>query len=636
MTAEGRPTRRLEADAESIIESVTDAFFALDKDWRFTYINRNGERLLGKEPDELLGQTIWDVYSLKGTQFEDTYRAVAETGVATSLTSYYPDHQRWYEVHAYPSFRGISVYFRDVSERMHVDGLLRKSERRYRQLFESIDEGFCIIELKFNSEGEPIDYLFLEANGAFEEQTGLSNPVGKTILELAPGIEKSWITIYGRIAETREPLRFELQSGALKRWFDAYAFPVDDPESRTVAILFSDVTDRKRIESDLRRSDRQKDEFLAMLAHELRNPLAPIGTAAQMLRQGDLGAQQIATAAAVISRQVDHMTRLVDDLLDVSRVTRGMVKLELVPVDLKVAIDNAIEQVRGLFESRNHRLNVHLANQAVWVCADRVRLVQVISNLLSNAAKYTPPKGDIHISTDVVDNHVEVVVRDNGIGIADELLPTIFDLFSQGERSADRAEGGLGLGLALVKKMVDLHGGTVSATSGGHGKGSEFKVSLARTSEPERAGGFELLERLGSAEGRPLKIMVVDDNEDAALMLAGLLGMCGYEAIVAHDATSALKLAERQKFHAFILDIGLPEIDGYALAKMLQERPQFSSAIYVALTGYSRDLAREQATEVRIDFHFMKPVNTSQLLAAIRGLAAPEIPASRARVAVRN
>jgi CheY-like chemotaxis protein len=386
----------------------------------------------------------------------------------------------------------------------------------------------------------------------------------------------------------------------------------------------------------LRRSDRQKDEFLAMLAHELRNPLAPIGTAAQLLTQGDLGPQRIATAAAVISRQVDHMTRLVDDLLDVSRVTRGMVKLELVPVDLKVAIDNAIEQVRALFESRNHRLNVHLANQTVWVNADRVRLVQVISNLLSNAAKYTPPKGDIHISTDVVDNQVEITVRDNGIGIADELLPTIFDLFSQGERSADRAEGGLGLGLALVKKMMDLHGGKVSATSGGYGKGSEFKVSLARTPEPEPSGVLQLLERAGTSEGRALKIMVVDDNEDAASMLAGLLDMCGVEAIVAHDAASALALVEGGIFHAFILDIGLPEIDGYALAKMLQERPRLSHATYIALTGYSRDLAREQSTAARIDFHFMKPVNTSQLLAAIRGVAAPEVAASRTGVAVRN
>jgi PAS domain S-box-containing protein len=621
MADQGRPSRRLQADRESIIESVTDAFFAVDKDWRFTYINRNGERILGKEPDELLGQVLWDVYpDLPGTRFDEAYRAVASTGVATSFTAYYPDHRRWYEVHAYPAAQGISVYFRNVTDRMEAEAILRKSEQKYRMLFASIDEGFCVIEVKFNQDGTAHDYVFLETNPAFEKQTGISNAVGRSICEIAPTQEVEWFEQYGRVAKTGEPVRFENQAVSLGRWFDVYAFRVDGSGANRVAVLFSDITDRKRIVAQLHRADRQKDDFLAMLAHELRNPLAPIATAAQILRRASTDAEQVTKMSAIITRQVEHITRLVDDLLDVSRVTRDLVKLECAPLDINVALYDALEQVRPLLDARRHRVHVRPATQPVWVNADKVRLVQLVCNLLSNAAKYTPFEGDIHIETCIADEKVELEVRDNGMGIATDLNARIFDLFVQGARSADRPEGGLGLGLALVKKIIEMHGGSVVVHSEGAGKGSAFRIALDRIAVPERS----LPAMEGSAiagDFPPIKVMVVDDNADAAATLASLLQTSGFDTVVANDAASALQHSSDQEFDAFILDIGLPKIDGYALARLLQESPRFSSAVFIAVTGYGPNLQRERELDVRIDFHFMKPVNDANLVSTIRQAA---------------
>jgi PAS domain S-box-containing protein len=455
-------------DPAVILDSITDAFFFVDHDWRFAYANRQANLVLEREPGELLGRILWDEYpGLAGSEFERVYRGVARDRVAASFTSYYPDHDRWYEVNAYPAADGLSVYFRDVTERMRTAERMAAREARYQTLFNSIDEGFCIIEMLFDQDGKPFDYRFLEINRVFEQQTGLREAVGKTVKSLAPTHEQHWFDIYGKVALTGEPVRFENEAKALQRWFDVNAFRIDHPEERRVAILFKDITARKQSEHELRQADRRKDEFLAMLAHELRNPLAPIGTAAELLKIGHLDRWQVAETSAVIARQVDHMTHLVDDLLDVSRVTRGLVTLDRAMLDLKVIVDNAVEQVRPLLEARHHRLTVQLAAEPAYVLGDRVRLVQIIANLLNNAAKYTPPHGAITLTIDVTQDEVALSVRDNGIGIAPELLPVVFELFAQGERSMDRAQGGLGLGLALVKSIVGLHGGSVTAESAG-------------------------------------------------------------------------------------------------------------------------------------------------------------------------
>ncbi|HSV48559.1 MAG TPA: PAS domain-containing sensor histidine kinase, partial [Ramlibacter sp.] len=345
----------------------------------------------------------------------------------------------------------VAVLFRNVTQRTLRDLALRRSESRYRRLFESIDEGFCIIEMEFDAQGHPVDYRFLEINPSFERQTGMRGAQGKSMLALAPAHERHWFETYGQVARSGQPIRFQNLASALGRWFDVYAFPAGEPNQ--VAILFTDISARMRAEQRLKDSDQRKDEFLAMLAHELRNPLAPIGAAAELLERGQLDATLVSQASAIIRRQVRHLTGLVDDLLDVSRVTRGLVTLDCRRVDTKRVLSEAVEQVRPLMEARRHTLTLHTPPDAAWVLGDHERLVQVMTNLLNNAAKYTPLGGQVGLHLEVAKGQVCVTVSDNGIGMEPAFLEAAFELFAQAERSADRSQGGLGIGLALVKRL---------------------------------------------------------------------------------------------------------------------------------------------------------------------------------------
>jgi signal transduction histidine kinase len=379
----------------------------------------------------------------------------------------------------------------------------------------------------------------------------------------------------------------------------------------------SELVFRRAAEAKLRDADRRKDEFLAMLAHELRNPLAPISMAAQILKTGNVSAQRLQQTCAIIDRQISHMTSLLDDLLDVSRVTGGMVTLAQELHDMRAIARDAIEQARPLIMARRHHLTVELAKEAVQVCGDSTRLVQIITNLLNNATKYTPQGGAIALAMTVEPDEVEVKVSDNGIGIDAILLPHVFDLFTQGERSSDRAQGGLGLGLALVKSLVERHGGTVAAHSAGAGSGSEFTVRLPR------AHGVVLAPEAPcepGAQAGAKRIMIVDDNADAAHTLSLFLEAQGHKVRVAFDGRSALELACQDPPRVLLLDIGLPDIDGYALARSLRGLPQTARAVFIALTGYGQPEDRERARAAGFDHHLTKPVDAGQLarlLAAI-------------------
>jgi CheY-like chemotaxis protein len=331
------------------------------------------------------------------------------------------------------------------------------------------------------------------------------------------------------------------------------------------------------------------------------------------LKMGRFDEKQVRATSEIIARQVDHMTHLVDDLLDVSRVTRGLVALDRESLDLKVIVDHAVEQVRSLLESRHHRLTVQLAAEPAFVFGDRVRLVQIIANLLNNAAKFTPPSGAISLAIELTPHEVELRVIDNGIGIAADLIPEVFNLFAQGERSVDRAQGGLGLGLALVKSVAALHGGSAMAESDGPGKGSRFSIRLPRIEAPEKPAGQREVASDHAAEGQ-LRIMIVDDNLDALETLANLLRAYGHTVSAVHDAKEARREAVVHPAEVFILDIGLPDMDGYTLAHELQALPGMDRALYIALTGYGRNRAREQSAATRIDHHLMKPVNTEMLV----------------------
>jgi signal transduction histidine kinase len=402
--------------------------------------------------------------------------------------------------------------------------------------------------------------------------------------------------------------------------------------SADIVRLIEDVAERSwsalervRAEEALRLADRRKDEFLAMLAHELRNPLAPISAAAQLLNMGPPDSARVERTSAIIARQVAHMTGLIDDLLDVSRVTRGLVVLARDEVDLRRVIDDAVEQVRPLIEARRHRLALDLAPDAGPACVegDYKRLVQVLANLLNNAAKYTPDGGQLGVWMGVTADHVLVSVTDNGIGIPADLLPTVFDLFSQAERTPDRAQGGLGLGLALVKSLVELHGGMVTASSEGRNMGTEFTLRLPRLQAPAASASSEASPCAAAADGLPgLKLMLVDDNEDAALMLALLLESAGHTVTVAHDPFDALAHAERERFDVFLLDIGLPGMSGYELARRLRELPGTQGAALMAITGYGQQSDRTDAEEAGFHRYFVKPVDAESLTAALAETAA--------------
>jgi len=434
--------------------------------------------------------------------------------------------------------------------------------------------------------------------------------------------QRAWNAWHNSLAtgETYEiQYRLRHRSGEY-RWVLGRALPIRDETGRIVRWMgtCTDIHTQKLAEDALREAAQRKDEFLAMLAHELRNPLAPISTAAQLLRVRHADEKARTMASEIIVRQVRHMTELVDDLLDVSRVTRGLVELHMTTLDLKQIVNSAIEQALPLIESRRHALEVRTPPQRAHVRGDRTRLVQVIANVLNNAAKYTPSNGRIVLTLDVDDSHAHIAIADNGNGIAPALLPDIFDLFIQGERSPDRTQGGLGLGLALVRSLTALHGGSATAESAGEGRGSTFTITLP-LADGDAPCSDAPPQHIPGAASHGLRIMLVDDNIDGATSLAALLGAQGHTVSVAEDAEMALSDPALEKVQAFILDIGLPGMDGYALARHLRGRPAIASALMIALTGYGQPADRVLSSAAGFDHHFVKPVDVEALTRALDG-----------------
>jgi signal transduction histidine kinase/ActR/RegA family two-component response regulator len=468
------------------------------------------------------------------------------------------------------------------------------------------------------------EHTFEITNKSYMQMIGRTDLVGKTAREALPYIEgQGFFELLDQVYQSGTPfvghsvpLDVAREPGAPleRRYLDFIYQPIRDPAGDVVGIFVegSDVTVRKQVEDDLRAANRQKDQFLAMLAHELRNPLAPITTAAQLLKMGTLDAKSIRNASEIIARQAEHMTDLVNDLLDVSRVTRGLVTLEKEELDVNAVVAGALEQVRPLIESKRHSLTMQLSGEPVHVLGDRTRLVQVLSNILNNAAKYTPTGGQITLRVTAPDERVVVTVSDNGIGIEPDVLPYIFELFTQAERTPDRSQGGLGIGLALVKSLVALHGGTVDARSEAPGRGSEFEICLPRldasASRPAIADG-----ETSAARSQPLRVMVVDDNQDAAQMLATLLEVQGHAVSVEYDGRGALLRARIERPQVMLLDIGLPDTDGYALARQLRAIPELRGATLVALTGYGQNEDRRLAEEAGFDHHLVKPADLAQV-----------------------
>jgi PAS domain S-box-containing protein len=361
-------------------------------------------------------------------------------------------------------------------ERVRSEAALRDSEGKYRKLFDSIDEGFCLIEMIYDNKNKPVDWRFNEVNPTFIRQSGF-DPTGKTIREFAPDVESFWLEFYDQVAQTGEPKRAENYVRAMKRWYSVFANRVGGVGSRRLTVVFDDITERKQSEQTLIEADRRKDEFLAVLAHELRNPLFPIKNAIYLFKQNktNVNHQQLIN---IMERQINHMVRLIDDLLEVSRITTGKIELRNEPISLTEIMNNAIEVCNPLLTSKKHQLNIFLSNDLYLINADLVRMTQIFANLLTNAAKYTPEQGVITVKAYHENERVFISVADNGIGISADMLPQIFDMFTQDKQTISSSNKGLGIGLAMVRSLVELHAGTVKAYSAGRNKGSEFIVCL--------------------------------------------------------------------------------------------------------------------------------------------------------------
>ncbi len=882
-----RKLKLLEAKASdlssrAILESITDGFFALGRDWRFEYVNAEAERILGCAPGALLGKVLWEEYpGALGSEFERVYCRVAADRVAESFSAYYPDHDRWYDVRVFPSPDGVTIYFRnvteakrteaalraseerrrlaldsaelgawnidpvrqvlttderfgiifagspdpityeqavaavhaedrdrvtaamgaavrlddpapyaieyrvvhpdgkvhwvfakgranfagtgaerrlvsfdgtvaDITDRKHAEERLQFSESRFRTLFDSIDEGFCVIEIMFDAEGAAHDYRFLEANAAFVRHTGMTDALGKTMRDFAPDMDPVFFEVYGRVVTGGEPIRFVGESKAMQRWFDIYAFRLGDAADCKVAVLFTDITARRYAEDKLRdaeeqlrmladniaqfawtadatgsiywynrrwydytgttletmqgwgwravhhpdhvdrvverirgsfdsgepwedtfplrgkdggyrwflsralpirndegvllrwfgtntditeqrdtaeelrgvaaelsEADRRKDDFLATLAHELRNPLAPISSSLEILRLAKDNEVVRERARLVMERQVRQLVRLVDDLLDVSRINSDKLDLRRQRMLLSAAVNSAVETSRPLLDAAGLQLSVMLPDEPIELDADLTRLAQVFSNLLNNAAKFTDRGGSVTLTAAREQAEAVVTVKDNGIGIAPGHLGRIFDMFSQVGSSMERSHGGLGIGLSLVRRLVELHGGRVEARSKGSGRGSEFIVRLPVM--PAAAEPAAAVAKAATAGAHGLRILVVDDNLDAAVALSALLEMMGNETRMVHDGLAAVAAAADWRPDVVLLDIGLPGLNGYEAARRIREHAAGARMVLCALTGWGQDGDRLKSRDAGFDHHLVKPVDPTVLERLLAG-----------------
>jgi signal transduction histidine kinase/ActR/RegA family two-component response regulator len=473
-------------------------------------------------------------------------------------------------------------------------------------------------------------HVFEFANDWYLEIAGRTAVVGRTIRQVFPELEGQGIfELLDSVYASGKPfmadsmgVRIRRDGGeALEDAFFKFVYqPMPGSSGRTegIAVVATEVSELANAKRAAEAANRAKDEFLAMLGHELRNPLAPILTALQLMSLRDT-AEATAKERAVIDRQVRHLTRLVDDLLDVSRIARGKIELSRDNVELSRIVAQAVEMASPLLEERRHNLVLRVPRSGLTVNGDMTRLSQVVQNLLTNAAKYTEPGGQIEVEARAVDGSIELVVKDNGVGIPEDMLPTLFDLFVQGRQSVDRSQGGLGLGLTLVRTLVGLHGGTVEAHSEGAGHGSQFIVRLPQSpAPPAKRRRSEVRRQATKKHG--MRVLVVDDNRDAALMLAEAMESFGYEARVASDGPAALEAAVRFNPHAVLLDLGLPVIDGYEVADRL--RTAGVSVPLIAVTGYGQETDRARSEMAGFAAHFVKPVDLDELKHSLERLLA--------------
>ncbi len=735
---------------------------------RLLRVNDQFARIMGYEAQEVVGKTFleithpddlpghWEGYARLARGEVASYDVEKRLFRKDGSIAWVQDTVNLVRDAADQPLRTVAITV-DITQRKRAEEFAREHEERYQTLFNSIDEGFCVIEKVEGKAGEPLDFRYIEANPAFAVQSGISDVVGKTIRQVVPNEPEDWLLTYDAVLRTGEPIRFERGFATQGRMLELYAFRVEHQTQRRIAIIFKDITRRSQMDTVLRESeeqfrlmanatpvlvwlsgtdkrfvwfnktwlefvgrsmeqemgdgwtenihpddfahrlqaykaafdarenfsmqyrlkrhdgqyrwvldignprygamhefngyigsctdiheqretadqlrqnatdlveaDRRKNEFLAMLAHELRNPLAPIRNAVQMLRLMKGGGTAIQSASAMMERQITQLVRLVDDLLDVSRSSLGKIELRKESVDLASVVKDAVEVARPVCESQALDLVVTLSPEPIRLNADPARLVQVVSNLLSNACKFSDKGGQVHLTVEREAEQAIIRVKDNGVGIAANQLSPIFDMFVQVDTSLERSISGLGIGLTLAKSLVEMHGGTLAVHSDGIGQGSEFVVRLpldiehtAEPAMPDLAPGV-------APAVTALRVLVVDDNRDAATTLAELLSLTGHQTQTAFDGLEAVQAAATFRPDAVLLDIGLPRLNGYEVCRRIRAESWGKAMVIVALTGWGQEEDRKKSREAGFNQHMVKPVDFDVLMKLLAELLPAE------------
>ncbi|WP_437669067.1 hybrid sensor histidine kinase/response regulator [Sorangium sp. So ce131] len=624
---------KLNADLQfrTLVESVKDyAIFMLDTEGRVVTWNAGAQQIKGYSAQEVIGMHFSRFYPAEALErnwperelaearrqgrFEDEGWRVRKDGsmfwANVVITAIYDERGE---------LRGFAKVTRDLTERKRQEESLRQSEERFRMLVESVKD-YAIFML--DTEGRVATW-----NAGAQKIKGYSaqEAIGTHFSRFYPAEarERNWPEAV--LAAARRDGRFEDEGWRVRKdgsmfWANVVVTAIRDErgELRGFAKVTRDLTERKRLEH-IESNARRIEEFVAMLAHELRNPLASISNATGVLRLETQASAQVAWAAGVMERQVGQLVRLVDDLLDVSRITRGKIMLECKRVDLTDVVERAAEASRAWIDAREQVLEVRLPGEPLFINGDLARLTQVVTNLLHNAAKFTPAGGSIRVALEADDTRATLRVSDSGVGISPELLPHVFDLFTQGDRSLDRADGGLGIGLTIVRRLVELHGGRVRAASEGPGCGSEFVVQLPRLAQPAaQPSPSAPAERAG----QKLRVLVVDDNRDSAESMAMLIRRMGNEVHLAFDGPSALDLAAQLRPDAVLLDIGMPGMTGHDVARELRRIPDLAGLSLIAMTGYGQDADRRATQEAGFDVHLVKPISADVLKRHLENIAA--------------
>ena len=627
---EAVPQLGLEDPYRQLVESTRDyAIFLLDHGGHVLTWNAGAERIKGYTASEILGHHFSRFYT------EDAVaRRWPEHELAVAATQGRFEDEGWRLRKDGSRFwanvvltalrdpggevRGFSKITRDLSERRRAEESLRHSEERFRLLVEAVKD-YAIFML--DPDGRVASW-----NAGAERIKGYAahEIIGKHFSVFYPedARRKKWPE--QELSLAREHGRFEDEGPRLRKdgttfWANVVIAAVFERDGtlRGFAKVTRDLTDQRRVEA-LEDASRKTNEFLAMLAHELRNPLAPMANALKLLARAPTSDPTELWVREVLERQTGQMSRLVDDLLDVSRVTRAAMVLDRKPLDARKSLRNALDAARQWIEEGRHRLILEIADERLEVDGDEVRLNQVFQNLLHNAAKYTPQGGEIRVAARREGDEAVISVRDSGVGMAPELVESAFEIFKQGSQSLDRPHGGLGVGLTLVQRLVHLHGGSVQARSEGPGKGAEFIVRLPLRAEPAIIDAASLSREDGKHAGTPRRVLVVDDNQDAAHALRLLLETDGHDVMVAADGAAGLALAREHRPDVVLLDIGLPTLNGYEIATRIRADPALEGTVLVAVTGYGQMHDRARASASGFDHHLVKPVEFRALQELLR------------------